>query len=67
MRRLVLCSVLLLPSFSLAQLKFAVSGDSRNCGDVIMPLIAADAHKQGAQIYWHLGDLRAMYDIDQDM
>lgn len=50
-----------------AQLKFAVSGDSRNCGDIVMPLIAADAAKQGAQFYWHLGDLRAMYDIDQDM
>ncbi|HET9696618.1 MAG TPA: hypothetical protein VFP40_07105 [Terriglobales bacterium] len=67
--RNALISILLLAasSFSYAQLKFAVSGDSRNCGDVIMPLIAADAHSQGAQFYWHLGDLRAMYDIDQDM
>lgn len=55
----------LAPSF--AQLKFAVSGDSRNCGDIVMPLIAADATKQGAQFYWHLGDFRAMYDKDQDM
>lgn len=67
MRHLCLCFFLLLTSVSFAQFKFAVSGDSRNCGDVIMPLIATDAHKQGAQFYWHLGDLRAMYDIDQDI
>jgi hypothetical protein len=67
MRKVLLCLSLLLTSFSFAQMKFAVSGDSRNCGDVIMPLIAADAQKNGAQFYWHLGDLRAMYDIDQDM
>lgn len=52
---------------SLAQLKFAVSGDSRNCGDVVMPLIAADATRQGAQFYWHLGDFRAMFQMDEDM
>jgi hypothetical protein len=50
-----------------AQIKFAISGDSRNCGDVVMPLIAADAAKQGAQLYWHLGDFRWMGDVDQDM
>ncbi|HVI08254.1 MAG TPA: hypothetical protein VND65_08160 [Candidatus Binatia bacterium] len=46
---------------------FAVSGDSRNCGDVIMPAVAAGAKKDGAMFYWHLGDLRAIYDFDQDM
>src|SRR4051794_14868876 len=59
--------VLLLTLSASAQFKFAVSGDSRNCGDVVMPLIAADAAKQDAQFYWHLGDFRWMGDIDQDM
>jgi hypothetical protein len=45
---------------------FAVSGDSRNCGDVVMPSIAAGAHAGKAEFYWHLGDLRAIYDFDQD-
>jgi hypothetical protein len=45
---------------------FAVSGDSRNCGDIIMPAIAAGAHQNKASFYWHLGDLRAIYDFDQD-
>jgi hypothetical protein len=47
--------------------RFAVSGDSRNCGDVIMPAIAAGAKNNSAAFYWHLGDLRAIYDFDQDM
>ena len=47
--------------------KFAVSGDSRNCGDVVMPAIAAGVKKSGAQFYWHLGDLRAIYDFDEDI
>src|SRR3954469_15009055 len=72
MRSLRFFSAVVIPVFrvtslTFAQFRFAVSGDSRNCGDVIMPLIAADATKQGAQFYWHLGDLRAMYDVDQDM
>lgn len=46
---------------------FAVSGDSRNCGDVVMPSIAKHVHTDGASFYWHLGDFRAFYDIDQDM
>ena len=45
---------------------FAVSGDSRNCGDIVMPAIAADASKHSAAFYWHLGDLRAIYGADQD-
>ena len=45
---------------------FAVSGDSRNCGDVIMPAIAAGAKEQAAAFYWHLGDLRATAFIDED-
>ena len=45
---------------------FAVSGDSRNCGDVVMPSIAAGAAKKHAAFYWHLGDLRAIYGVDED-
>ncbi len=63
----VLLAIALLATTASAQLKFAVSGDSRNCGDIVMPLIAADATKTGAQFYWHLGDLRAMYDFDDDI
>lgn len=47
--------------------RFAVSGDSRNCGDVVMPAIAKGARKDGAAFYWHLGDLRKIYDMDEDM
>jgi hypothetical protein len=46
--------------------QFAVSGDSRNCGDVVMPSIAAGAHSHHAGFYWHLGDLRAIHDFDED-
>jgi hypothetical protein len=46
--------------------KFAVSGDSRNCGDVVMPEIAAGVTHDGAQFYWHLGDFRAIYMMDED-
>jgi hypothetical protein len=47
--------------------KFAVSGDSRNCGDIVMPAIASGVLKSGAGFYWHLGDFRAIYDFDEDM
>lgn len=48
--------------------RFIVSGDSRNCGDVVMPAIAAQAlEKYQPALYWHLGDLRAIYKIDEDM
>ncbi|HTK95834.1 MAG TPA: hypothetical protein VL382_09360 [Terriglobales bacterium] len=50
-----------------AQWKFAVSGDSRNCGDVVMPAIAADARREGVRFYWHLGDLRWLSNIDEDI
>lgn len=45
---------------------FAVAGDSRNCGDVVMPAIAAEASKEHAAFYWHLGDLRKISAPDQD-
>jgi hypothetical protein len=47
--------------------RFAVAGDSRNCGDVVMPAIAAAVKRDDAAFYWHLGDLRALYDYDEDM
>ena len=47
--------------------KFVVSGDSRNCGDIVMPAIADAVLKSGASFYWHLGDFRAIYDFDEDM
>lgn len=48
---------------------FAYSGDSRNCGDFVMPAIAADVRAEGDRFYWHLGDFRLMSatDYDQDM
>ena len=50
---------------------FAVSGDSRDCGDLIMPKIAqtiADNNQNApVEFYWHLGDLRAIYRVDCDM
>jgi Calcineurin-like phosphoesterase len=46
---------------------YAVSGDSRNCGDVVMPAIAAQVLQSGASFYWHLGDFRAIYEFDEDM
>jgi hypothetical protein len=47
--------------------KFAVSGDSRNCGDIVMPAIAAGVLHDGANFYWHLGDFRAIYTFDEDL
>ncbi len=46
---------------------FAYAGDSRNCGDVVMPAIAAGALRDHASFYWHLGDYRANTNIDQDI
>src|ERR1700736_4921367 len=47
--------------------KFAVSGDSRNCGDIVMPAIASGVRNSGAEFYWHLGDFRAIYTFDEDL
>lgn len=46
---------------------FAVSGDSRNCGDFVMPAIAARVKAESDAFYWHLGDFRWMSSEDQDM
>jgi hypothetical protein len=50
-----------------ASWRFIVSGDSRNCGDVVMPAIAAHSAQFAPSFYWHLGDLRAIYKVDEDM
>jgi len=47
--------------------KFAVSGDSRNCGDIVMPAIAHGVLESHAEFYIHLGDFRAIYSFDEDM
>src|SRR5579864_2023998 len=46
---------------------FLASGDSRNCGDVVMPGIAETAKKNQAAFYWHLGDLRRTSGVDEDI
>ena len=46
---------------------FAVSGDSRNCGDFVMPAIAASLKAENDTFYWHLGDFRWMSQPDQDL
>ena len=46
---------------------FAVSGDSRNCGDFVMPAIAAKVKAEKDDFYWHLGDFRWISSIDQDL
>lgn len=55
------------PAASGGAWKFAVSGDSRNCGDIAMPAIADKARAQGVAFYWHLGDARWMRNIDEDI
>jgi hypothetical protein len=47
--------------------QFAVSGDSRNCGDVVMSAIAQSALAHDVKFYWHLGDFRLMSGVDEDM
>jgi hypothetical protein len=54
------------PSAKDSAWNFAVSGDSRNCGNVVMPAIATGVKNNQAVFYWHLGDLRAIYGPDED-
>jgi len=66
---LLLCLVsspLLAQPDSAGSWKFAVSGDSRNCGDIVMPAIAQGVLRDGAAFYWHLGDYRWISNFDQD-
>ena len=46
---------------------FAVSGDSRNCGDFVMPAIASKVKAEKDTFYWHLGDFRLMSGVDEDL
>ncbi len=46
---------------------FIASGDSRNCGDMIVPAIASNSAQFSPGFYWHLGDLRAIYKVDEDI
>ena len=66
-----LLSILLIPlaaqSPADSTWKFAVSGDSRNCGDIVMPAIASGVLASRSDFYWHLGDFRAIYTFDEDM
>jgi hypothetical protein len=48
-------------------MQFAVSGDSRDCGDVVMPAIAEKVLARQPAFYWHLGDFRKIHDFDEDM
>lgn len=69
---LFLALAVLLPTMASAQTSkstwtFAVSGDSRDCGDFVMPAIAADVKAEKDEFYWHLGDFRKMQSEDQDM
>ena len=66
----VIATLLTVSASAFSQTKswqFVFSGDSRNCGDVVMPTIAQDMTKTNAQFYWHLGDLRAVSDFDEDI
>jgi len=61
-----------LPASAVAQASaggwtFAVSGDSRNCGDFVMPAIAAKVKAENDTFYWHLGDFRWISSPDQDL
>src|SRR4051812_25076883 len=76
MRRLSVCAILCVAGavwLSAAQnagsgeWRFLAAGDARNCGDVVMPAIADTARKQGVSFYWHLGDLRAIGNFDEDI
>jgi hypothetical protein len=46
---------------------FALSGDSRNCGDFVMPAIAAKVKAEHDDFYWHLGDFRWISHVDEDL
>ena len=63
---LVTCPRLQAQASDAGSWKFAVSGDSRNCGDIVMPAIAQSVIQNGASFYWHLGDYRAIYTFDED-
>jgi len=67
LKPLATLALLTIPVLAQETWRFAVSGDSRNCGDIVMPAIASGVLKSGAEFYWHLGDFRAIYEFDEDM
>jgi len=69
LRPLTLLALFLAPTLASSQqpFTFAVSGDSRNCGDFVMPAIAASVKAEHDAFYWHLGDFRWMSSEDQDL
>ena len=67
MRKALLSLFFLASSASAQTWRFGIAGDSRNCGDVVMPSIAAGVKSRSAAFYWHLGDFRAFHKIDEDM
>ena len=56
-----------IPQTGASSWTFAVSGDSRNCGDFVMPVIAARVKAEHDAFYWHLGDFRWMSQPDEDL
>jgi hypothetical protein len=75
MQRLSICVLLLCIAGTLSaqdqpasgeSWKFAVSGDSRNCGDIVMPAIAQAVRRDGVSFYWQLGDYRLISNFDED-
>ena len=58
------------PAAPVASWAFAVSGDSRDCGDVVMPKITASitgiSKTTPVAFYWHLGDFRNGRQADRD-
>ena len=50
-----------------ADWSFGVSGDSRNCGDFVMPAIATSVKQEDDAFYWHLGDFRLGSGTDEDI
>lgn len=67
MHRIGWIVTLLCSSLAAQEFQFAISGDSRDCGDIVMPAIAAGVRQSGAEFYWHLGDFRAIYTFDEDL
>jgi hypothetical protein len=63
---LVLVAVSAVAQTNDATWSFAVSGDSRNCGDFVMPAIASSVKAEKDAFYWHLGDFRWTSKQDQD-
>ena len=64
---LVLVAVSAVAQTDDATWSFAVSGDSRNCGDFVMPAIASSVKAENDAFYWHLGDFRWTSNEDQDL